>query len=121
MAAAPELLKALQDIIAEFWAEYEYPDRPPEQSPTVEATRKADYVIRKAKGEMRTNVLNEFNRLCQTRDLAAHRALAAIQTVVLLWAAQTRCGASTLRNSLEVMILVFFQNFGKWRWLPVTR
>ena len=21
-------------------------------------------------------------------------------------------------NSREVMILVFFQNFGKWRWLP---
>jgi hypothetical protein len=32
-----------------------------------------------------------------------------------------RCGAMTLRNSLEVMILVFFQNFGKWRWLSVTR
>jgi hypothetical protein len=27
----------------------------------------------------------------------------------------------TLRNSLEVIILVFFQNFGKWRWLPVTK
>jgi hypothetical protein len=32
MAATPELLKALQDVIAEFWAEYEYPDCPPEQS-----------------------------------------------------------------------------------------
>jgi probable HAF family extracellular repeat protein len=33
----------------------------------------------------------------------------------------TRCGAMTLRNSVELMILVFFQNLGKWRWLPVTR
>lgn len=32
-----------------------------------------------------------------------------------------RWGATTLRNSREVMILVFFQNLGKWRWLPVTR
>jgi hypothetical protein len=32
-----------------------------------------------------------------------------------------RCGATTLRNSLEVIILVFFQNLGKWRWLPVTK
>ena len=30
IAAAPELLKALQDIIAEFWTEYEYPDRAPD-------------------------------------------------------------------------------------------
>jgi hypothetical protein len=43
------LLKALLDI-AEFWAEYEYPDRLPEQSPTVKAIRKAEPVIRKAKG-----------------------------------------------------------------------
>src|SRR5579864_5826393 len=28
------------------------------------------------------------------------------------------CGAMTLRNSLELMILVFFQNLRKWRWLP---
>jgi hypothetical protein len=26
-----------------------------------------------------------------------------------------RWGAMTLKNSLEVMILVFFQNLGKWR------
>jgi hypothetical protein len=32
-----------------------------------------------------------------------------------------RWGAMRLRNSVELMILVFFQNFGKWRWLPVTR
>jgi hypothetical protein len=88
IAAAPELLKALQDIIAEFWAEYEYPDRPPQQSPTVEAIRNAERVIREAKGEVRTNVLSEFSRLCQTRDLAAYRAVAAIQTVVLFWEAQ---------------------------------
>jgi hypothetical protein len=35
-----------------------------------------------------TDVLGEFNRLCQTRDLAAYRAVAAIQTVVLFWEAQ---------------------------------
>jgi len=88
IAAAPELLKALQDTIAEFWEEYEYPDRPPKQSPTVEAIRKAEHVIRKAKGEETTNVLSEFNRLCQNRDLAAYRAVAAIQTVGLFWEAQ---------------------------------
>jgi len=82
------LLNSLQDIIAEFWAEYEYPDRPPEQSPTVQAIRKAEHVIRKAKGELLTDVLNEFSRLCQKRDLAAYRAVAAIQTVVLFWEAQ---------------------------------
>jgi hypothetical protein len=32
-----------------------------------------------------------------------------------------RWGAITLRNSLELMILVFFQNLGKCRWFPVTR
>jgi hypothetical protein len=88
IAAAPELLKALQDIIAEFWTEYEYPDRAPEQSPTVKEIRKAEHVIRKAKGELIPNVLREFNRLCQTRDLAAYRAVPAIQTVVLFWEAQ---------------------------------
>jgi hypothetical protein len=71
IAAAPELLKALQDIIAEFWTEYEYPDRAPEQSPTVKEIRKAEHVIRKAKGQLIPDVLSEFNRLCQTRDLAA--------------------------------------------------
>ena len=25
-----------------------------------------------------------------------------------------------LRNSLDVMILVFFQKVGKWRWFPVS-
>jgi hypothetical protein len=32
-----------------------------------------------------------------------------------------RCGATTLINSRDVITLVFFQNFGKWPWLPVTR
>ena len=32
-----------------------------------------------------------------------------------------RCGAIMLKNSLEVMILVFFQKAGKWRWFPVIR
>ena len=32
-----------------------------------------------------------------------------------------RCGATTLINSRDVITLVFFQNFGKCRWLPVTR
>jgi hypothetical protein len=32
-----------------------------------------------------------------------------------------RCGAITFRNSLELMIFVFFQNFGKCRWFLVTR
>jgi hypothetical protein len=85
IAAAPELLKALQDIIAEFWEEYEYPDRPPQQSPTVEAVRKAEHVSRKAKGEETTNVPSEFNRLCQTRDLAAYRAVAAASRSCGLW------------------------------------
>jgi hypothetical protein len=71
MAAAPELLNALQDIIAEFWAEYELPGRAPEQSPTIKEIRKAEHVIRKAKGQLIPDVLSEFNRLCQTRDLAA--------------------------------------------------
>jgi hypothetical protein len=88
MAAVPELLKALQDVIAEFWEEYEFPDRPPEQSPTVEAIRKAEHVIWKAKRELVTDALCEFNRLCEKRDLAAYRAVAAIQTVVLFWEAQ---------------------------------
>ena len=88
ISAAPELLKALQQIIAEFWVEYEYPDRAPEQSPTVKEIRKAEHVIRKAKGELIPNVLSEFNRLCQRRDLAAYRAVAAIQPVVLFWEAQ---------------------------------
>jgi hypothetical protein len=43
IAAAPELLKVLQDIIAEFWEEYEYPDRPPKQSSTVEPTKMAPF------------------------------------------------------------------------------
>jgi hypothetical protein len=85
MAAAPELLKALQEIVAEFWEEYEYPDRPPEQSPTVEAIRKAERVIRKGKGEETTNALSEFNRLCQKRDLAAYRAVAAASRSCGLW------------------------------------
>ena len=90
IAAAPELLKALQHTIAEFWEGYEYPDHPPKQSPTVKEIRKAEHVIREAKGEgeVRTNVLSEFNRLYQTRDLATYRAVAAIQTVVLFWGAQ---------------------------------
>ena len=33
----------------------------------------------------------------------------------------TKCGATIPISSREVMILVFFQNLGKWRWLPVTR
>ena len=33
----------------------------------------------------------------------------------------TRCGAAKLRNSREVTIFVFFQNFGKCRKFPVTR
>jgi len=45
--------------------------------------RKAEHVIREAKGELVTDVLNEFDRLCQKRDLAAYQAVAAIQTVVL--------------------------------------
>lgn len=65
ISAAPELLKAPQNIIAEFWAEYEYSDRAPEQSPTVKEIRKAQHVIRKAKGELITDMLSEFNRLCQ--------------------------------------------------------
>jgi hypothetical protein len=89
IAAAPELLKALQDIIVEFWAEYEFPQRAPEQSPTVKEIRKAQRVVRKAKGELTmTDVLSEFNRLCQMRDLAAYRAVAAIQIVVLFFEAQ---------------------------------
>ena len=88
MAAAPELLKALQDIIVEFWAEYEFPDWAPEQSPTVKEIRKAEHVIRKAKSDLITNMLSEFNRLCQGRHLAAYRAVAATQTVVLFWEAQ---------------------------------
>src|SRR3989442_1211687 len=32
-----------------------------------------------------------------------------------------RCGATTLINSRDVITLVFFQNFGKCRWLPVTK
>jgi hypothetical protein len=35
-------------------------------------------------------------------------------------AQRIRWGAITLRNSLELMILVFFQNLGKCRWFPVT-
>jgi hypothetical protein len=88
IGAAPELLKALQDIIVEFWGEYEFPQRAPEQSPTVKEIRKAEHVIRKAKGEAMTNVLSEFNRLCQMRDLAAYRAVAAIEIVVLFFEAQ---------------------------------
>ena len=95
IAAAPELLKALLDLMAEFWAEYEYPDRAPEQSPTVKEIRKAEHVIGKAKGEFMTNVLSEFNRLWQRRDLAAYRAVAAIQTVVLFWEAQDYQAALT--------------------------
>ena len=64
IAAAPELLNALQRTIMEFWVEYEFPDRAPEQSPTVKEIRKAEHVIRKAKGEFMTNVLSEFKRLC---------------------------------------------------------
>jgi hypothetical protein len=32
---------------------------------------------------------------------------------------EVRCGATMLMNSLDVITLVFFQNFGKCRWLPV--
>jgi hypothetical protein len=88
IGAAPELLKALQDIIVEFWREYEFPQRAPEQSPTVKEIRKAEHVIRKAKGQLTTNVLSEFTRLCQMRDLAAYRAVAAIQIVVDSFEAQ---------------------------------
>ena len=45
-------------------------------------------VILKAKSELIPNALSEFNRLCQTRDLAAYGAVAPIQTVVLFWEAQ---------------------------------
>ena len=34
---------------------------------------------------------------------------------------QIRWGPITFRNSRDVMIFVFFQNFGKWRTFPVTR
>jgi hypothetical protein len=34
---------------------------------------------------------------------------------------QEECGATTLRNSLELIILVLFQKLGKWRWLPVIK
>ena len=85
MAAAPELLKALQEIVAEFWEEYEYPDRAPKQSPTVEPIRKAEHVIRRAKRELVTDVLGEFSRLCQKRDLAAYRAVAAASRSCGLW------------------------------------
>ena len=33
----------------------------------------------------------------------------------------SRCGATMSMNSREVITLVCFQNFGKWRVLPVTR
>ena len=32
-----------------------------------------------------------------------------------------RCGATMPMNSRDVIVLVCFQNFGKWRWLPVIR
>ena len=32
-----------------------------------------------------------------------------------------RCGATMLMNSRDVITLVFFQNLGKCRWLPVNR
>lgn len=32
-----------------------------------------------------------------------------------------KCGATMLMNSREVITLVFFQNLGKCRWLPVIR
>jgi hypothetical protein len=95
IAAAPELLNALQRTIMEFWVEYEYPDRAPEQSPTVKEIRKAEHVIGKAKGEFMTNVLSEFNRLCQMRDLAAYRAVAAIQIVVDFFGGQDYQAALT--------------------------
>jgi len=60
----------------------------PSSPPTVKAIRKAEHVIRKSKGELRTNVLSEFNQLCQKRDLAAYRAVAAIQIVVGFFEAQ---------------------------------
>jgi len=31
------------------------------------------------------------------------------------------CGATMLMKSRDVITLVFFQNLGKCRWLPVTR
>jgi hypothetical protein len=34
---------------------------------------------------------------------------------------EMRCGATMLMNSRDVITLVIFQNFGKCRWLPVTR
>src|SRR6266849_1168203 len=34
---------------------------------------------------------------------------------------EMRWGATMLMNSRDVITLVFFQNFGKCRWLPVTR
>lgn len=32
-----------------------------------------------------------------------------------------KCGATMLMNSRDVITLVFFQNFGKCRWLPVIK
>ena len=34
---------------------------------------------------------------------------------------EPRCGATRSINSRDEIIFVFFQNFGKCRWLPVTR
>ena len=42
-------------------------------------------------------------------------------STTLCFSYRRRCGAMTLRNSLELMILVFFQNFGKCCWLPVSK
>ena len=43
---------------------------------------------RQLRGQLITSAFSEFNRLCQRRDLAGYRAVAAIQTVLLFWEAQ---------------------------------
>jgi len=48
IAAAPELLKESRNVITEFFEEYEYEDKAPENSKTVRAIRKLQAAIRKA-------------------------------------------------------------------------
>ena len=47
IAAAPELLQEAKTVIAEFFEEYEHPDYYPENSPTIQAIKRLQAIVRK--------------------------------------------------------------------------
>ena len=58
---------------------------------------------------------------CAPRRVARPDPRLALRVKAQAAVQEPRCGATRSINSRDEMIFVFFQNFGKCRWLPVTR